>query len=110
MLGLFVYTLGAILIDSYFLQIQNFPNSTLNKISELRQSHGSLEACVISMQCDINRPDERQGEPSFVIKPFTGEKRKEPKKQSARGWADESLILSSIPRQIVRRLHMSAEN
>ena len=58
MLGLFVYTLGAILIDSYFLQIQNFLNSTLNEISRLRQCHSGLDARVISMQRDTNRPDE----------------------------------------------------
>ena len=62
-------------IESYFLQIHNFFNSTLNEISSLRQSHSAIEARVISTQSDTNRPDERQGEPSFVVKPFTGEKK-----------------------------------
>ena len=43
-------TPGEIPIESYFLQIQKFLNSTLNEISKLRQSHGALEARVISMQ------------------------------------------------------------
>ena len=97
-------------IESYFLQTQNFLSSTAHQMTEFRQSQSALEARVISLQNEINRPDERQGEPSFVIKPFTRKKRKEPKKQSTRGWADGSLILSSIPRQIVRRLLMSSEN
>ena len=29
---------------------------------ELKQSHGALEACVISMQWHTNKPDERQGQ------------------------------------------------
>ena len=69
-------TLGAILIESYFLQIQNFLNSTLNKISALRQSHGALEAWVISMQCNTNKLDEHQGERSFVINLFIYESKK----------------------------------
>ena len=54
-------TLGAIPIETYFLQIQNFLNSTLNEISAIRQSHGALEAWGISMQLDMNKPDECQG-------------------------------------------------
>ena len=75
--------------------------SILHDIFTLRQSHSALEARVISIQCDANIPDERQGEPSFVVKPFTGENKKEPKKQSTRGRDDGSPILSSIPHQIV---------
>ena len=37
--------------------------------------HGALEASVISIQPDTNRPDERESEPSFVVKPFTEEKK-----------------------------------
>ena len=69
-------------------------------MSELRQSQSSPEARVISLQNETNRPDEHQGEPSFVVKPFTGETKER----------TEDAILSSIPHQIVRRLHMSAEN
>ena len=66
---------GPMSIESYFLQIQNFPSSTTHKMSELRQSQRALEAHLISLQSETNRPDERQGEPSFVVKPFTGEKK-----------------------------------
>ena len=58
-------------IESCILQIHNVLNSTLQEISSLRQSHNALEPRVISIQNDTNRPDERQGEPSFVVKPFT---------------------------------------
>ena len=44
-------------------------------MTELRQSQSALEARVISLQRETNRPDERQGEPSFVVKPFTGDKK-----------------------------------
>ena len=54
-------------IESCILQIHNVLNSTLQEISALRQSHNALEARVISIQNDTNRPDERQGEPSFVV-------------------------------------------
>ena len=67
--------LGPSPIESCILQIHNVLNSTLQEISTLRQSHNGLEAHVISIQNDINRPDERQGEPSFVVKPFTGDKK-----------------------------------
>ena len=55
-------TLGAIPMESYFLQIHNFLKSTLNEIIEFWQSHGTLEAHLISMQCNTNRPKEHQGE------------------------------------------------
>ena len=97
-------------IESCILQIHNVLNSTLQEISSLRQSHNALEARVISIQNDTNRPDERQGEPSFVVNHLREKKKKEPKKQYARVWADGSLILISIPPHIVRRLHMSVEN
>ena len=71
--------IGPIPIESYFVQIKNLLNSTLNEISALRQSHSALEARVISMQLNTNKPDERQGEPSFVIKLFTGEKKERTK-------------------------------
>ena len=45
---------GSIPIESYLLQIQNVLKFvTLNKIFELRKSHGALEAHVISVQYDI---------------------------------------------------------
>ena len=66
---------GPMSIESYFLQIQNFLSSTAHQMSELRQPQSALEARVISLQNETNRPDERQGEPSFVVKPFTGEKK-----------------------------------
>ena len=44
-------------------------------MTELRQSQSALEARVISLQRETNRPNERQGEPSFVVKPFTGDKK-----------------------------------
>ena len=66
---------GLISIESYFLQIQNFLSSTTHQMSKLRQSQSALEACVISLQRETNRPNERQAEPSFVVKPFTGEKK-----------------------------------
>ena len=62
-------------IELYFLQIQNCLNSTLHQISALQKSDSALEARVISIQRDANRPDERQGEPSFVVKSFTGDKK-----------------------------------
>ena len=52
-------------------------------MTEFRQS--ALEARVISLQNEINRPDERQGEPSFVVKPFTGEN-KERTEEAIRTW------------------------
>ena len=64
-------THGAIPIESYVLQIQNLLNFTSYEIFELWQSHGTLEAGVISIQQETNRLDECQGEPSFVVKPFT---------------------------------------
>ena len=60
-------------IELCILIIQNVLNSTLQEISTLQQSHNALEARVISIQKDTNRPNERQGESSFVIKPFTGD-------------------------------------
>ena len=36
-------------------------------MTEFWQSQSALEARVISLQNKINRPDERQGEPSFVV-------------------------------------------
>ena len=44
-------------------------------MSEHRQSHIALKAGVISLQRNTNRPDEHKGEPSFFLKPFTGEKK-----------------------------------
>ena len=45
-------------------------------MNELQQSQNALEARVISLQNETNRPDERQGESSnFVVKPFTREKK-----------------------------------
>ena len=70
--------LGPMSIESYFLQIQNFLSSNAHQMTEFRQS--ALEARVISLQNEINRPNERQGEPSFVVKPFTGEKKERTKK------------------------------
>ena len=67
--------LGPSPIESCILQIHNVLNCTLHEIFALWQSHNALEAHVISIQHDINRPDERQGEPSFVVKPFTGDKK-----------------------------------
>ena len=67
--------LGPSPIESCILQIHNVLNYTLQEISALRQSHNALEACVISTQNDTNRLDERQGEPSFVVKPFMGDKK-----------------------------------
>ena len=64
-------TSEAIPIYSYYSKMQNFLNSTFDEISKLQQSHGVLEAGVISMQQDTNKPNERQGEPSFVITTFT---------------------------------------
>ena len=78
--------IGTILIESYFLQILNFLNSTLNDISALRQSHGSLEAQAISMQHNTYKPNEDLGEPSFVVKPFTGENKEERTKESIYTW------------------------
>ena len=60
-------------IESCISQMHNVLNSSLQEISTLRQSHNALEARVISIQKDTNRPDERQGESSFVIKSFTGD-------------------------------------
>ena len=62
---------GTMSIESYILQVQNFLSSTAHQLTEFRQSQSALEARVISLQNEINRPDERQGEPSFVVKPFT---------------------------------------
>ena len=62
-------------IESYILQVQNFLSSTAHQLTEFWQSQSAFEARVISLQNDINRPDERQGEPSFVVKPFTGDKK-----------------------------------
>ena len=42
---------------------------------EILQSNSALEARVLSIQRDANKHDECQGEPSFVVKPFTGEKK-----------------------------------
>ena len=53
--------------ESYILQIQNFLSSIVHQMSELRQSQSALEAGVISLQNETHRPDERQGEPSFVV-------------------------------------------
>ena len=44
-------------------------------MTEFLQSQSVFEARVISLQNEINRPDELQGEPSFVVKPFTREKK-----------------------------------
>ena len=77
--------LGPNPIESCILQIRNFLNSTLHEIPALWQSHNALEACAISIQNDTNRPDERQGEPSFVVNPFTGDK-KERTKESIYTW------------------------
>ena len=62
-------TPGAIPIESYFLQLQNFLNSTMNGVSKLRQSHG------VCNTRDTNKPHKRQGEQSFVIKPFMRDKK-----------------------------------
>ena len=59
------------------LQLQNSFNSILNEISKLRQSHDALEARVISMQRDINRLEELQGEPLFVSSRHLWENKKE---------------------------------
>ena len=59
---------GPMSIESYILQVQNFLSSTAHQLTEFRQSESALEARVISLQNEINRPDERQGEPSFVVK------------------------------------------
>ena len=66
---------GTMSIEAYILQVQHFLSSTAQQLTEFRQSQSALEARVISLQNEINRPDERQGEPSFVVKPFTGDKK-----------------------------------
>ena len=67
---------GTMSIEAYILPVQNFLSSTAHQLSEFRQSQSArLEARVISLQNEINRTDERQGEPSFVVKPFTGDKK-----------------------------------
>ena len=45
-------------------------------MTKLWQSQSALEARVISLQREANRPDEWQGEPSSVIKQFTGDTKK----------------------------------
>ena len=96
--------------ESYILQVQNFLSSIAHQLTEFRQSQSPLEARVISLHNEINRPNERQGEPSFVVKPFTGDK-KERTEEAICTWLGRwESHLSSIPRQIVRRLHMSVEN
>ena len=66
-------------IESCILLINNVHNSTLQEISALRKSHNALGARVISIKNDTNRLDERQGEPSFVVNPFTGDKKERTK-------------------------------
>ena len=41
------------------------------------------------MQPNINKPDECQGEPSFVVKPFTREKKEKIEEAICNGLADE---------------------
>ena len=48
-----------ICIEAYFLQIQNFLSSTAHQLTEFQQSQSALEARVINLQNEINRPDER---------------------------------------------------
>ena len=52
-------TLGTMSIESYILQVQNFLSSTAHQLTEFWQSQSALEARVISLQNEINRPDER---------------------------------------------------
>ena len=66
---------GLMSTEMYLAQISQYLSFTAQQMTELRQSQSALEARVISLQQETNRPDERQGEPSFVVKPFTGDKK-----------------------------------
>ena len=66
---------GQMSIEMYFSEISQYLSFTAQWMTELQQSQSALEARVISLQRETNRPNERQGEPSFVVQPFTGEKR-----------------------------------
>ena len=66
---------GLMSTEMYLAQISQYLSFTAQQMTELRQSQSALEARVISLQHETNRPDERQGEPSFVVKPFTGDKK-----------------------------------
>ena len=48
---------GTMSIEVYILQVQNFLSSTAHQL--FRQSQSALEARVISLQNEINRPNER---------------------------------------------------
>ena len=50
---------GPMSIESYILQVQNFLSSAAHQITEFRQSQSALEARVISLQTETNKPDER---------------------------------------------------
>ena len=60
-------------IEAYFTQIQQCLNTTLTELSELRKSHGALESRVSDMHTSANMKDDSQGEPSFAVKPYTGD-------------------------------------
>ncbi len=62
-------------IEAYFTQIQQCLNTTLTELSELRKSHGALESRVSDMHTNANMKDDSQGEPSFAVKPYTGDKK-----------------------------------
>ena len=50
---------GQMSIEMYFSQITQYLSFTAQQMTELRQSQSALEARVISLQRDTNRPDER---------------------------------------------------
>jgi hypothetical protein len=55
--------------------LQNSMNETLHELSELRKSHHDLESRVASMQPNHGTKDYPVGEPSFVVKPYHGDKK-----------------------------------
>ena len=62
-------------LEQMSIEMSQYLSFTTQQMTELRQSQSALEARVISLQRETNRPDEWQGERSFVVKPFTGEKK-----------------------------------
>ena len=57
-------------IEAYFHQIQHVLNSTLTKLSEHQKYHASLEFRVLDMHMNSSLKEDKQGEPSLVMKPY----------------------------------------
>ena len=93
-------------IEAYFTQIQQCLNTTLTELSELRKSHGALESRVLDMHTNANMKDDSQGEPSFAVKPYTGDKKERTEEAIITWLVIGSRISNFIPSLISLRLPM----